>query len=302
MQIYHHNDLTQFQGQNDLVLTIGIFDGCHLGHRLLFDEIKKMSQQLGAKSAVVTFNSADHKPRYRQINHPNLGERLLKECGVEELHLLDFEQNIKDLSAEDFLNEILIKKFRTKGIVLGEDAQLGKNRSTGAVEFLEKASHQGLKTACVPLKQIGGEVISSSRIRCHISSGHFSVVDDLLGYPFTIGGFVVKDQQKARKMGFPTANIPLLNTQYPPHGVYRCRICLDPCEQNEFKKAIAYVGTRPTLLPDSSEAFLEVHIPQWNGCLYDKYVEVSGLKFLRPEMKFSNIDELKSQIQVDLQN
>ena len=300
LKVYSYSSAEEIHSNHPVAATIGIFDGCHLGHREIFKELTNHAHACSCPAAIFTFTSVDHKPRYRQINNTRIQHRHFDELGIDELHTIPLYSGIAHLQAEEFLKEILMNQLKVKAIVLGKDARLGRNRATSAEDFIDLAQSFGLHSSCIPLLSPQSTIISSSRIRMLIEKGDVPKAEELLGYEYRLGGIVVRDRQKGREIGFPTANIPLYDTQYPPHGVYRCTIILDPENHRVGHRAIAYIGTRPTLLPHSADAVLEVHIPGWDGDLYDQYIEVRSLDFLRSEMKFKSVDELKEQISIDL--
>lgn len=298
MLLAQYSTLEEVKSNSSLALAIGVFDGMHLGHLDLIQRLCHFSKQIQAKPAIWTFDSKIPKPGLTRLMTEQDYLDSLEKQGVEEVHCMEFTDEISQMQAAEFLKHVLIEKLKVKGLVLGEDARLGKNRSCSALEFQEIAAQYEIEVQLVPLFRSEGEVVSSSKIRKSIKKGDFQKAEAFLGRPYELSGKVVRDQQLARKLGFPTANIRCPDLTLPPNGVYRCEVRI-PDEEKRCC-AIAYLGSRPTVSDDPSPV-LEVHLKEFDGNLYGAELRVSHFEKIRSEKKFSNLEELKHQLKLDIE-
>ena len=280
----------------NLSLALGFFDGVHLGHKTVIKSAVDFARKNGNKSAVITF--AEHpccilrgtQPEY--ILTKTEREKAIEVLGVDYLYELDF-MSISNLTADEYLKDVLVKYFSPKSISTGWNHSFGRKKS-GNVEFLrENQEKYGYKYFELPPKMLDDEIISSTCIRNYLSKGEIAYANKMLGRKFEISGEVIKGQQIGRTIGFRTANI-----KYPtelvelPHGVYAV--------ETNFGKGIANYGSRPTV--SGSGTLLEVHILKFNQDIYGKKLDVKFEKMLRPERKFASLKELKQQITTDIQS
>jgi riboflavin kinase/FMN adenylyltransferase len=228
----------------------------------------------------------------------------LKSLGVDQLVLLPFNRELASLSPEQFVEEILVKGLQAKRISVGEDFCFGRKRAGTAQDLCTIAAHYGIDVAIAPLKLLNDHRISSSAIRAALLEGDIQQANYLLGRPYSLVGEVIQGQQVGRKLGFPTANLKLPPEKFLPRsGVYAVRVNL--CDRlegvmTETSPAIPGVmnlGYRPTV--EGNCLVAEVHLLNWSGDLYGKTLSVHFTQFLRPEQKFTSLDELKAQIQAD---
>lgn len=296
MQIFR--ELSENKG---LALALGYFDGVHLGHQAVIKSAVNYARKNGTKSAVITF--VDHPccfiwgvcPKY--IMTREMREEKIKELGVDYIYELDFE-SISKLSADEYLRDILVKYFEPCSISVGWNHNFGLNKS-GNAEFLrensKKYGYELFEILPVSPRSVGQEVISSTKIREYLTKGDIQLANSMLGYDFSIKGEVVKGRQIGRTIGFKTANI-----NYPselieiPYGAYTT----DTIYNGKTYKSVSNFGIRPTV--KGSHAVLEVHILDFDKEIYGENIIVNFKRMLRPEMKFSNLDELKKQIQKDI--
>jgi riboflavin kinase/FMN adenylyltransferase len=223
----------------------------------------------------------------------------LAHLGIDQLVLLPFNQALAELSAEAFVEQILIQGLRATHISVGSDFRFGKGRQ-GDVALLDAiASHHHIPITIVPLKLDHSERISSSRIRQALQTGHVQEANQLLGRPYTLTGRVVQGQQLGRTLGFPTANLKLPPDKFIPcQGVYSVRVCGVTDDNTATPHlGVMNIGTRPTV--EGQNLSVEVHIFDWSGDLYNRMLTIRLESFLRPEQKFSSLDSLKAQIQAD---
>ena len=295
MQILH--DLSE---NPNLSLARGYFDGVHLGHQAVIKNAVNYAKQNGGKSAVITFK--DHPccffhgvcPKY--ILTREYREKFIADLGVDYLYELDFEK-LAGLSAEEYLENILIKHFSPKSISTGFNHNFGHNK-TGDVKFLEEESVKyNYKYFALPPQKYDGEVISSTKIRKLLSDGQIDTANKMLGRNFIIEGTVIKGRQIGRTIGFRTANI-----LYPlelidiPFGVYSVLVNY----ASQTYQGIANFGVRPTV--NGQGALLEVHIIDFEKDIYGEVLEVKFIKMLRTERKFDSLDSLKQQISRDIKS
>ena len=286
------HDLKQ---QGPCVLTIGQFDGVHLGHQRIFSGLRALAQKMGLPSAIWTFTNLSTKSPHSKLNHPLLQQRLLENEKIDQLFLMEFNADISNMEAAVFLQKVLLEKLQIRGIVLGQTARLGKDRTCTAVQFVKLAQAADLATEIVEMEALNGIQVSSSVIREHILNNRLEAAEQCLGRPYAMGGIVVQDQMKARGLGYPTANIIIDEYCHPPHGVYSCLALVD----EKKIPAIAYIGSRPTMI-EGGRTVLEVHIPHWSGNLYGHHLFVESLRWIRGEKHFASTTELCQQIAADL--
>lgn len=289
---------TNFQYKNTAV-ALGKFEGLHLGHQLLFRELKKCEKQ-GMKSVVFTFDM----PPKRFINGMEENviyteeERicLLERMGMDVMIAYPFKA-IRNLPPELFVKEILVNQLDVKVIVVGDDFHFGYERA-GNIELLRQLSSiYGYELRVINKLQYEGDAISSSRIRQAMIDGNLLLANELLGYPYTIVGTVVHGKQLGRTIGMPTANIvPNFRKYLPPNGVYVARIYFEQEKQAYY--GICNLGVKPTV--DSQvEMGLETYIFDFEQDIYGRIVTVQLLQFVRPEMKFTSINQLSLQMHKD---
>lgn len=278
----------------NLSLALGFFDGVHLGHQKVIKNAVNFAKQNCCKSAVITFKEHPYCyfkgvcPKY--LLTKNMRENMIAKFGIDYLYELDFD-NIAELSADNYLKDILIKHFRPVSITTGWNHHFGYQKS-GNPEFLQKNSVKyNYKYFELPPEKIENKPVSSTEIRQYLSKGMIEKANNMLGYKFSISGKIIKGNQIGRTIGFKTANIT-----YPPelieipYGVYSVN--------TNFGKAIANFGIRPTI--NGSKPILEVHILNFDQNIYGEQIDIEFFKMLRTEKKFSSLDELKAQIQKDI--
>jgi len=277
-------------------VTIGKFDGVHLGHRKLLEAVLQEKEN-GYSSCVVSFSTPVDNER-SVIYTKEEKRKLCKAMGVEVLAEYPFSKAIKEMSGEDFIGEILCGRLQAKVIVVGEDFRFGKGRS-GDVALLQELENQyGYRTVCVPKVEDDQVRISSTGIRSLLVEGKMKEANDLLGRPYAVFGEVLHGKKLGRTLGFPTMNlIPPMEKLLPAYGVYVTKTKVD----GQWFDGITNVGLRPTVDMDK-QVTVETHLFAYEGDLYGKQVEVQFLEFLRPERKFAEVEQLKSAMNEDFEN
>jgi len=293
-------ELGRFSPQKDMLLTIGVFDGVHLGHRHLISRLVSEAKQKGMLSGVITFK---HHPRDLLSSRPHLPylttlqerEHLLKQEGVDAVVALSFTREVASVTARDFVS-LLQKHLRMKGLVVGPDFALGKDRQ-GTTDFLAALGKEmGFTVEVASPKKIDGEVVSSTAIRNALAEGDMHRVTRLLGHPFSLHGKVTTGEHRGVGMGFPTANIAVDTRQaLPPDGVYATRAYIE----TQTCPSMTNIGRRPTFGNDN-ERTVEVYILDYSSDIYGKDLKIELIERLRGERKFDDIEALKSQITEDV--
>lgn len=284
------------------VATIGSFDGVHRGHRAIIDQLLTQAQVLNLPSVVMVFEpqpyeffSGEKAPARLMRLRDKI--RALSACGVDRVFCLQFNQRLRQLSANDFIKQVLVDGLGIKSLVVGDDFRFGCDR-TGDFSLLQKAGEEyGFSVYDTCTLQDGGERISSTRIRLALEAENFAEAERLLGHAYTMQGRVVYGQQLGRTIGVPTANVRLHRYRSPLNGVFAVRLRI--VGTAEWLLGVANVGVRPTV-GGETRPILEVHLLDFEGHLYSSEVEVLFDKKLRDEQKFPSFDALKEQIYRDI--
>jgi riboflavin kinase/FMN adenylyltransferase len=284
-------------------VAIGNFDGVHPGHRAVLTRASAVAEKLGVPFGVLTFEP--HPRRYFQpaippfrLTPPPAKRRLLAEAGAAHYYELPFDAAMAALTAEAFIEQVLIAGLGVRHVVVGAGFAFGKGR-TGTVSVLEHvAGHKGGVgvTVVAPVPASDGVLASSTRVRECLLRGEPERAAALLGRNFAIEGEVFAGDRRGRQLGFPTANLPLDDYLRPAFGVYAVR-AVPLGGGGERWSGVANLGTRPTV--DGARAQLEAHLFDFAGDLYGRRLAVELLSFIRPERKFESLDALKSQIAED---
>lgn len=299
MRIYDGLDELKPLLFNSPSLTVGVFDGFHLGHRFLIERLLDESDKTGGDSVVFTFRT--HPKSVLTSNTPtsimSFPHRLLylRRAGVDACIVVDFNREFASITAEQFVEEILIKRVGIRTLVLGFDSVFGKDRN-GNADFVRK-NYPSIKVVAVNVVKLNGLTISSSLIRRMIIEGRIEDAARLLGHPVSVYGEVVRGSGRGISLGYPTTNLIPENETLPPSGVYASKTIL---EDGSRYLSVTNIGVRPTF-SDSGRTVVEVHILDFKGSLYGERIEVELHKFIRKERKFSSNDALISQIENDIQ-
>jgi len=299
MHIYHHID--EFTRLNNAIVTIGTFDGVHLGHRKIISGIKELAGNTGGETVLLTFF-----PHPRMILHPEdesiklintINEKagLLEELGIDHLIITPFSRDFSNQSAEEYIRDVLVNKIGTKKIVIGYDHRFGKDRLGGLSDLLHLSPVYGFDVVEIPEQDIDEVAISSTRIRSALLKGDIELANTCLGYPFFITGRVVRGDQIGRQLGYPTANIVIPETYklIPSDGIFAAKVKIDGVKYG----GMAYIGTRPTI--NGIRRNIEVNIFDFDKEIYNQQVSMEFHNFVRGDMKFDSLDELIAQIAKD---
>ncbi|MFQ5715112.1 MAG: bifunctional riboflavin kinase/FAD synthetase [Candidatus Scalinduaceae bacterium] len=283
------------------VVTLGMFDGVHLGHQKVIEKIVSLANKKNGESIVLTF---DRHPRSFLSKKPqscitSLEHRLVlfERLGVDITIVLKFDKKIAETSAEEFIAKIMYNSLGARVVVLGFNCLFGKDRRGNASMVCGFAHKYGFEViSCEPV-EFEGETISSTTIRKNIIQGNLQKAKGMLGRHVSVFGTVIKGSGRGKELGFPTANLNLHHEVRPPSGVYATKVFFDGKEYN----AITNIGKRPTFEENThkDEPIVEVHIIDFNESIYGRDLEVQFLYKLREEAKFENVDELKLQLERD---
>jgi len=293
-------DLTQLPAFNSTVLTIGTFDGVHLGHQKILQRLDELAQTRNAQSVLITFHPhprsiVAHSPPVPLLTTPEEKALLLSKFGLRHLVITPFTRGFSELSPEAYITSFLVQKFSPSAVVIGYNHRFGRDRK-GDIQLLRRFG----KGFGFDVEEIGKETlleweISSTHIRKAISSGDIQMANRLLGYAYFFEGIVVKGQQLGRKLGFPTANIHIENKEklLPAEGIYA--VNFHSCGQ--CYGGMMSIGGRPTI--NEYDKTIEVNIFDFSGDIYGEKVTVEMRAFIRKIEKFPDLDKLILQLKED---
>ncbi len=293
-------ELARVSPEKDTLLTIGVFDGVHLGHKYLISKLKKSAEQENLLSGVVTFRQHPLEVLAPETVLPYLTNckekvELLKAEGVDIVIPLTFTPELASLTAREFIN-LLKKHLKMRGMVVGPDFTLGKNREGNISVLRELGREMGFSVTMIAAMNFFGEVVSSTSIRKYLQEGDLKNVSKLLGRTFSLQGIVVRGEGRGRTLGFPTANLEVDSVQsLLPEGVYATWIHFG----DKKYPSVTNIGKRPTF--GSTDRTVETYIIDFSGDLYDRELKIDIVDLLRGEKKFRNTDELKQQIVEDIE-
>ena len=282
------------------VVTMGTFDGVHLGHQEILRRVTAKARGTGRKSVLLTYH-----PHPRQVLDPRtpiqllttLEEKieLIEAFGIEDMIVLNFDQTLANTSAREFVDGILVKKLLPGHLVVGYDHGFGKDRQGGIGILQQTGELYDFQVEVVGPVTFKDENVSSSKIRKAFMADNFNAAVQMLGHSYPLRGTVRMGTGLGKKLGYPTCNLNLSEDKLcPPRGIYRCSIQLE----KEYKPGMAYIGTKPTL-SDSADLSVEVHIFDFQGTLYDRAITVNLKEWIRPDQRFADLEELRSQIAKD---
>lgn len=285
------------------MVTIGTFDGVHIGHQKVIARLKEFAQEHGGESVIFTFY-----PHPRLVTRPEESDlrllstleekkKLFAKSGIDHLIIFPFTKSFADLRYSEFVKQILIEKMKLHCLVVGYDHRFGKNRE-GSYEYLKEcASQYGFKIEKLEALLIDEANVSSTRIRKDLQEGEIEKANRYLGYSYTLHGTVVEGERVGRKLGFPTANIEASDPHklIPGYGVYAVEVMLD----NKKYQGMLNIGTRPTFNKNADNRSIEVHIFDFEGDIYKKEITLIFIGKIREEQKFNGIEALTEQLKKD---
>lgn len=294
------NSISSYQCNNDSIVTIGTFDGLHLGHQKIISKVVQTAKVENLESIVLSFFPhprmvLQQDNSIKLLNTIKEKEKQLEELGINHLIIHPFSYDFSQLSAEDFVKTVLVDQLHCKKIVIGHDHRFGKNRTANIDDLIVFGKKYHFDVEQITAEEINEIAISSTKIRHALLEGNIEITNKYLGYSYSFSGKVVKGKQLGRTIGFPTANIAIDEAYklLPKNGVYIVSTIID------FKKhfGMMNIGTRPTI--NGENQTVEVFIIDFNQEIYDKFVTIEVLQFIRNEQKFDSLDALKNQIEKD---
>ena len=298
MRLFHGTDNAEIQ--RPTVLTLGVFDGLHLGHQLIMRTVVERAHQTGAVPTVITFD-----PHPRAVLHPESAPPLLQTLdqkvegfgvlGIVQTIVIRFDKLFSQIRAGDFLSDVVKDRLHAREVYLGRGFAFGHDRE-GDIELLRSVSQKlGFFADEVPEVQFRNQRVSSSKVRHLLAEGKVNLARRLLGRPYGVEGRVEKGAERGRTLGFPTANLHPKNRVIPRNGVYVTGTLID----GQWRRSVTNVGVRPTF-DAGTEPSVETFVIDWAGDLYGDVVRVRFLHRLRDERKFDSVVELQTQIERDV--
>ena len=299
MRLFHGTDNADIA--RPTVLTLGVFDGLHLGHQLIIKTVVERARATEAVPTVITF-----EPHPRAVLHPESAPPLLQTfdqkiealtvLGIEQTIVIHFDNAFARIRAEDFLRDVIVDRLHAREVYLGRGFFFGHNRE-GNIDLLRRVSEQlGFVADEVPEVRLRGKRIGSTVIRQLLLDGRVNLARRMLGRPYGVEGPVARGDARGVGLGFPTANVQPHNRVIPRRGVYVTATLIN----RQWRRSVTNIGVRPTF-GDRLEPSVETHVMNWSGDLYGDVLRVRFLRRLRDERKFGSIDELKAQIRRDVE-
>jgi riboflavin kinase/FMN adenylyltransferase len=302
MQILH--DITELQSLDGSVhLALGVFDGVHVGHQEVILNAVKSAKQDGGMVGVVTFEphpvrvlAPDKAPRriLASIEHK---ADLLTSMGVDFLCVQEFTLDFAAREAKLFIEDLVSHCTDLKTIAVGEDWIFGKARGGNVTKLREWGTEMGFSVTAAAPVMVDGERVSSTRVRQAVRDGNLIAVRSMLGRAYDVTGTVIEGKKLARQLGYPTANVVVHNEQLPPDGVWSLKVKF----RGGIYNGIGNLGRRPTVEQEGARRLLEIHVFGFEGDLYAERIDAEFMSYIRKEKKFGSIEELKAQIQTDVE-
>lgn len=292
-------NLKNYTEKTAKVLSLGMFDGVHLGHVSIINQLKEIAQKYDLETAILTF-----WPHPRKVFNPNdelhllntLDEKiaLLEKAGIEVVFLQEFDENFRNLTGEEFIEQILVEKLNVKHVIIGYDHVFGKNKS-GNFDLLQQLSEKlGYDVAQLKAVKEGDFNISSTKIRNCLGNGNIIGANKMLGYHYSVSGKVVDGKKLGRTIGYPTANLEINELKLlPKKGAYIVEVSV----KNKFYKGMLSIGTNPTV--NGEKLTVEVYILDFNEDIYGEEITVKFRDFLHEEIKFESLEKLIERLDED---
>ncbi len=300
-----HTDIERLPVFKDAVITIGSYDGVHRGHKKILKRIRNLSKETGGESILITFH-----PHPRSIVYPKDGSirllssleekiRLVEQQGVDHLVVVPFTIEFSQQDPYEYLEKFLVNIFNPRFIIVGYDHRFGLNRGGNTQLLINHEEKYNYKVVEIPKEEIEEVTISSSQVRKAVAGGDVSTARSLLGHSYHFRGTVIHGDKIGQQLGYPTANLslPSLEKLMPVQGIYAVTILC----KHVLRKGMLYIGNRPTLNSNQQQSY-EVNIFDFNEDIYDLEIEVFFEEYIREDIKFNNLDELREQLKIDEKN
>ena len=299
MKIYHN--INEFKAIDKAVVTIGTFDGVHLGHRKIIERLKELADEIGGETVILTFfphprmilNPEDES--LKLINTIHEKAALLEQLGIDHLIITPFSRDFSNQSPEAYIRDVLVNTIGTKKMVIGYDHRFGKDRAGSFDDLLRLSTTYGYDVVEIPEQDINDVAVSSTLIREALLNGAIELANNFLGYPFYISGKVGRGDQIGRTIGYPTANIMIEETYklIPDDGIFSAKVIIRGISYN----GMAYIGSRPTI--NGITRNIEVNIFDFDTEIYGEEISMQFFNYVRGDVKFDGLDALKVQLAKD---
>jgi len=298
LKLFH--SINSFKSSKPTVVTIGTFDGVHLGHQKILEQIITEAKENNLESLVLTFfphprTVLQEGSEMKQLSTIEEKIQLLTNIGIDNLIIHPFDKEFSRLTAEEFVEQVLVNTFHIKKIIIGYDHRFGRNRTATIDDLIRFGLKYNFEVIQISAKEINEVSISSTKIRTALEEGNITLANNFLGYNYSLTGKVVKGKQLGRTIGFPTANL-VLEEDYkliPKNGVY----IVESFMEDKKVMGMMNIGTRPTV--DGTTQTIEIHFLNLDKNLYDNILTIFILKPIREEVKFESLDALKIQLAKD---
>ncbi len=294
------SSISEFNYTKKTIVTIGTFDGVHIGHQKIIEKLIQETKNSNCESLILTFFPHPRmilhkKSPIKLLNTISEKSSLLEKMGLENLIIHPFDKEFSNLSAEDFVKTILVDSLNIKKIIIGYDHRFGKNRDANIEDLIAFGRKYSFEVEQISAQEIDSVSVSSTKIRDAIANGTMAVANEYLGYDYLLSGKIIKGKQLGSTIGFPTANIKIEENYklIPKNGVYVVKSHL----QGKTVFGIMNIGLNPTV--NGEYLSIEVHFLDFNADLYNTQISVSVIARIRDEEKFTSLDLLKTQIQKD---
>ncbi len=298
MKLFH--SINDFQSTKKTILTLGTFDGVHIGHKKILERITQNTENGTYESLVLTFFPhprmvLQEKSEIKLLNTISEKTKLLEATGIENLVVHPFNESFSRLTAEEFVHTILVDKFQIQKIIIGHDHRFGRNRTANIDDLIAFGIEYGFEVEQISAQEIQDVSVSSTKIRNALKEGNMTLANEYLGYDYFLNGTIVKGKQLGRTIGFPTANIHIEEDYklIPKIGVYVVKAIVN----QETVFGMMNIGFNPTV--NGEKQTIEVHLFDFDKDIYDQNIEVSLLHYIREEQKFGSVDALKEQLNHD---
>jgi riboflavin kinase/FMN adenylyltransferase len=304
-----HRNIDELPDFLNAVVTIGTFDGVHMGHRQVIQKLKEEAASINGETVIVTFHPHPRKIvssailGIRLINTLDERIELLEQLGIDHLVVVPFTELFANQPAEDYIKDFLVARFRPHTIIIGYDHRFGRDRQGDYLLLEQRASVYNYRLQEIPKHILDNISISSTNIREDILHNRIETANKLLGYEFFFSGEVVHGDKLGRQLGYPTANLRILDDEKitPGNGIYAVYTAINKqgaaAKENQRYKGMMSIGFRPTV--DGKKRVVEVNIFDFNETIYGQQLRVYVKKYLREEIKFSSLEKLVQQIDLD---
>lgn len=292
--------LQEFTSKKRTIITLGTFDGVHLGHVAILDKICKLARKENLESVILTFFPhprfvVNNDAEIKLLNTMSEKAILLEQKGIQNFIIHPFDKFFSELSPRAFVEQVLVKQLNIRKIIIGYDHKFGKNRAADFNDLISFGNEFGFEVEEIPAKQIDEVSVSSTKIRNSLLEGNITLANAYLGYSYMLSGIVVKGNQLGRTIGFPTANIEISENYklIPKNGVYIVTAIVN----NETVFGMMNIGIKPTL--GDNIPSIEVHLLGFSKDIYGQNIQINVIERLRDEQKFVSLEALKSQLEID---